>query len=37
MLAVSFLFPLTGLLLVGVLAVDFLVIRNLKPMKRAVS
>lgn len=31
MLAVSFLFPLTRLVPVGVLAVDCLVIRNLNP------
>lgn len=37
MLAVSLLFPLTGLVLVSVLAIDFLVIRHVKPMKRALS
>lgn len=37
MLAVSLLFPLTGLVLVSVLVVDFLIIRHVRPMKRALS
>ncbi|WP_142781865.1 PepSY domain-containing protein [Agrobacterium sp. T29] len=37
MLGVSLLFPLTGLVLVGVLIIDFLIIRHVKPMKRALS
>ncbi len=37
MLAVSLLFPLTGLVLVTVLALDMLVIRHVKPLKRALS
>ncbi|MDI7862329.1 PepSY domain-containing protein [Rhizobiaceae bacterium n13] len=37
MLAVSLLFPLTGIILVTVLALDMLVIRYVKPLKRALS
>lgn len=37
MLAVSLLFPLSGAVLVGVLLLDLLVIRHVKPLKRAVS
>ncbi len=37
MLAVSLLFPLTGIVLVCVLALDMLVIRRVKPLKRAFS
>lgn len=37
MLAVSLLFPLTGLVLVTVLTLDMLVIRHVKPLKRALS
>lgn len=37
MLAVSLLFPLSGAVLVAVLLLDLLVIRHLKPLKRAVS
>lgn len=37
MVAVSLLFPLTGIVLVTVLALDLLVIRHVKPLKRALS
>jgi uncharacterized iron-regulated membrane protein len=37
MLAVALLFPLTGIVLVAVLALDMLVIRHVKPLKRALS
>ena len=37
MLAVSLLFPLTGIVLVTVLTLDMLVIRHVKPLKRALS
>lgn len=37
MLAVSLLFPLTGIVLVSVLALDMLVVRHVKPLKRALS
>lgn len=37
MLAVSLLFPLTGIVLVTVLALDMLLLRYLKPIKRALS
>jgi uncharacterized iron-regulated membrane protein len=37
MLAVSLLFPLTGFVLVCVLALDMLVIRRVRPLKRALS
>lgn len=37
MIAVSLLFPLTGIVLVTVLALDLLVIRHVRPVKRALS
>ncbi|MGV8937341.1 MAG: PepSY-associated TM helix domain-containing protein [Allorhizobium sp.] len=37
MLAVSLLFPLTGLVLLTVIAADMLIIRRIKPLKRALS
>lgn len=37
MLAVSLLFPLTGLVLVAVLVLDLFVIRHIKPLKRALT
>lgn len=37
MVAVSLLFPLTGIVLVTVLALDMLVVRRMKPLKRALS
>ncbi|MDR6820852.1 putative iron-regulated membrane protein, partial [Neorhizobium sp. 2083] len=37
MVAVSLLFPLTGIVLVSVLALDMLLIRHVKPLKRALS
>lgn len=37
MLAVSMLFPLTGLVLITVIVVDMLVIRRIRPLKRALS
>lgn len=37
MVAVSLLFPLTGIVLVAVLALDMLLLRHVKPLKRALS
>lgn len=37
MVAVSLLFPLPGLVLVTVLALDLLIVRHIKPLKRALS
>lgn len=37
MVAVSLLFPLTGIVLVTVLALDMLILRHVKPLKRALS
>lgn len=37
MLAVSLLFPLTGIVLVSVLVLDMLIIRHVRPLKRALS
>jgi uncharacterized iron-regulated membrane protein len=37
MVAVSLLFPLTGIVLVNVVALDLLVVRHIKPLKRALS
>ncbi len=37
MLAVSLLFPLTGLVLVSVIILDFLIVKRIKPIKRALS
>lgn len=37
MVAISLLFPLTGIVLVSVLALDLLVVRHIKPLKRALS
>ncbi|RYE57383.1 MAG: PepSY domain-containing protein, partial [Rhizobiaceae bacterium] len=37
MLAVALIFPLTGAVLVGVLALDMLLIRHVAPLKRLVG
>ncbi|MFB9795124.1 PepSY-associated TM helix domain-containing protein [Shinella granuli] len=37
MLAVSLLFPLTGAVLLTVIALDYLIVRRVKPLKRALS
>lgn len=37
MLAVSVLFPLTGIVLLTVIALDMLIVRQIKPLKRALS
>lgn len=37
MIAVSLFFPLTGAVLLTVIALDYLIVRRLRPLKRALS